>query len=202
LIWEQLVVIGDKFVWAHFPKTAGDSTLALFGFFPELTRFADPVDSNAKHSRFEQRDDQLDGKVLAMNLRRLPAWELSYRMHRDRHFTEQDGGKLPLLADEMAASTSADGKLTRFLGHGRYRIDHWLRSEHLADDFLDFVSRFATVSRRQRWRVSRSKTLNRNHYEHDLRSWFSGDQLKELYANNPVWSEIERQTYGNLLIDT
>jgi len=51
---------------------------------------------------------------------------------------------------EMAHSTGPDERLAAFTGDGRFAVDRWLRAEHLAEDFLAFVSEFGAVSEAQR----------------------------------------------------
>ena len=79
------MVIGRRFAWAHLPKTAGDATLAMFAAVPGLVQFADPVDSNDKHMPFFGREPEVAGKLLVMNIRRLPDWVFSGAQHKARH---------------------------------------------------------------------------------------------------------------------
>ena len=39
------MVVGERFAWAHLPKTGGGTTRALFGLFPGLALFADSGDT-------------------------------------------------------------------------------------------------------------------------------------------------------------
>jgi hypothetical protein len=71
------MVIGERFAWAHLPKTGGMATERMFRLFPALIVFADPDDTDEKHATFRARRRMLNGKLLAMNLRRLPFWVLS-----------------------------------------------------------------------------------------------------------------------------
>ena len=48
------MVIGNNFAWAHLPKTGGDATAKLFSIFSHAVTFADPIDSNDKHTTFGQ----------------------------------------------------------------------------------------------------------------------------------------------------
>ena len=47
--------------------------------------FADPPDSNDKHMPFFGREAEIAGKLLVMNIRRLPAWALSAAHHQAAH---------------------------------------------------------------------------------------------------------------------
>ena len=105
------MVIGDDFVWAHLPKTGGDATLAMFRVFPDLVQFADPDDSNDKHAQFESRAQEIRGKVLAMNFRRLPAWVLSRAQHVARRGIYPDYEPQPMgTPDELAESSFPDDR--------------------------------------------------------------------------------------------
>ena len=65
------MVIGERFAWGHLQKTAGNATLGMFQLFPDLIVYADPLNVEDKHASFASRADQLDGKLLLSNMRRL-----------------------------------------------------------------------------------------------------------------------------------
>jgi|GEM_PF-916927 hypothetical protein len=79
------MVIADDFVWAHLPKTGGNSTSEMF----HLVGAADGIDdlrSPSKHESFEQRQansgaDLTVNRKRIMNIRRLPHWLLSRAQH-------------------------------------------------------------------------------------------------------------------------
>src|SRR6476619_5523637 len=99
------MVIGERFAWVHLPKTGGSATLELFRLYPEVIVFADLEDTNAKHTLFAQREEEVRGKQLAMNLRRLPFWALSRAQHVARWGVHPDYKPIPMAtADELAAS--------------------------------------------------------------------------------------------------
>ena len=81
------MVIGDEFVWAHLPKTAGDCTHQLFRLIG-LKDFVDNVRLRKKHDTFAQREKEtgldLTTRKRIMNIRRLPSWLLSEAKHRER----------------------------------------------------------------------------------------------------------------------
>ena len=43
--------------------------------------------------------------------------------------------------------------------------------------------------------------MNANDYDHEIAHWFTREQVRALYDNNPVWAAVERQVYGDLLLD-
>jgi hypothetical protein len=195
------VVIGDRFAWGHLEKTGGDATLQLFEQVPELVRFADPVDAHDKHRSFAEREAEIRGKVLALNIRRMPAWILSRAQHTARHGTYPDYEPWYMVSPrEMAESTDPDERLAAFTGDGRFPVDRWLRAEFLADDVLAFVSEFGDVSGQQRKAIvdlARIHGSATEGYDHDVGHWFSADQVRSMYENNPAWAALERRLYGD-----
>lgn len=190
------MVIGQQFVWGHLGKTGGDATLHLFRFFPELIVSADDAGTNAKHRAFTDSLEAIRGKVLALNIRRLPSWILSFAHHRAKCGLYPDYKSLPLMTtEEMTKCTEPDQLLSIFTGNGRLRIDRWLRMEYLKSDFLGFISEFTKVTPTQRMSVMQTGLINASDYEHKLGHWFNAEQLKLMYASNPIWAEIEQRVY-------
>lgn len=194
------MVIGEQFAWGHLPKTAGEATLAMFTHFPELVSFYDPSNSFEQHTTFVERREQVEGKVLALNIRRLPAWILSREQHRARWGVHPENRPMPMPSPaEMATSTLPDERLGGFM-RGGLEVERWLRAEHIVDDFLAFISEFTDLSDEMRNRVRGIGRINFNVYNRSLGAWFSADQVRELYASNPLWAEVEERTYGNLAV--
>lgn len=193
------MVIGERFAWAHLPKTGGSATLELFKLFPELIEFGDFDASNAKHTAFSDRADQVTGKALAMNIRRLPFWVLSRAQHVARWGIHPEYEPIPMATpQELSESDFPDTRLAVYTQDGRFKISHWIRMEHLAGDFLDFVARFADVSDERRETVTALPMVNAHEYDHELGSWFTPEQVELMYERNPAWARLERELYGGL----
>ena len=192
------MVIGEKFAWAHLQKTGGSATFAMFCLFPELIVFADPPEDPDKHSPFSTRKDLVAGKVRACNMRRLPAYLLSWAVWRARP-GNQVGRTSMESPEEVVELPRADRMLALITSDGSFSVDRWLRMERLADDFLDFVSQLVDVGQEHRTQVREMRPINTLDYDHDFRNWFSDAQIKRMYEVNPVWREIEEKTYGDLL---
>ena len=114
------MVIGERFAWAHLPKAAGTATSRMFGVFPELIQFADPEDTNDKHTPFPDRAEMVRGRLLAMNVRRLPAWVLSRAHYVAIHGMWPDYEPIPM-ASHASPRISA-------LCFGESRYIAWMRS--------------------------------------------------------------------------
>ena len=192
------MVISERFAWAHLPKTGGDATHEMLCAIPGLVRFADPLDSNDKHMPFFGREREIAGKLLVMNIRRLPAWTLSGAHHRAAHGEYPDYKPQPLPApDQLAASTDADDLLRWMTDHGRLRVDRWLREERLADDLVEFLAEIGIDGPQVREAVRAVGRVNEGSYDHGV-AVFTPEQIRRLYEHNPTWAAIERRVYGGL----
>jgi hypothetical protein len=192
------MVIGERFAWGHLQKTAGDATLGLFGLFPELVVFADARNTEEKHASFADRADQVEGKLLVANIRRLPEWTVSWAQHRARLATRPDGAPVPMNSPEqMVRVPRADTCLSALTANGRYRIDRWLRMDCLVEDFTDLISTFVEVDDAARARIAAFPDVNALQYDHDPSHWFTPERLRRLYENNPLWAAAERAAYGD-----
>jgi hypothetical protein len=77
----------------------------MFESVPGLVVFADPTDSNDKHLAFSNRRELVGGKLLVMNIRRLPAWILSASHHKARAGIHPEYRPLPMPSPEEMAET-------------------------------------------------------------------------------------------------
>jgi hypothetical protein len=194
------VVIGEHFAWAHLPKTAGDATCCMLEAVPGLVTFADPLDSNDKHLPFFAREAEVSGKLLAMNIRRLPAWMLSAAHHRARHGVHPEYRPVPLqTADELTRLTDPDDLLVWMTDHGRLTVSRWLRAEALRADVLALLGELGVPEPVARRAVSSIGRINEGDYDRRLTAFFSPGQIAALYERNPGWAAIEREVYGDLM---
>jgi hypothetical protein len=194
------MVIGERFAWAHLPKAGGSTTQELFRVFPELILFADPDDTDDKHTLFRDREDQIRGKLLAMNIRRLPAWVLSRAQHVARWGIWPDYVPIPMDSPKaLSESSFPDMRLRSYTDDGRLEIDRWLRTEALAEDFLAFVAEFCEVDDERRVRVHELQPLNTQSYDREVENWFTPAQIRAMYERNPVWAGLEQRLYGDLV---
>jgi hypothetical protein len=193
------VVIGEGFAWAHLPKAGGSATTELFRLFPELIVFQDVDHNNDKHTLFRERTEQIAGKVLGMNLRRLPFWVLSRAQHVARRGIHPDYEPIPMDSPRtLSESSFPDTRIALFTDNGRFRIDRWIRMETLGDDFLAFISEFTDVSPEREEGVRGLAPVNALEYDHDIGNWFTAEQIRTMYRCNPRWAELEERLYGGL----
>jgi hypothetical protein len=195
------MVIGRRFAWAHLPKTGGDATLAMFQAVPGLVQFADPADSNDKHQPFFAREEQVVGKLLVMNIRRLPDWVVSGAHHKARHGVFPDYRPAPLeSAEEITGRTDADDLLRWMTDRGRFAVERWLRTESLQDDMLNLLAELGVGGEEVRRAVAGVGRVNEGGYAAGAVE-LTPEQLVRLYALNPLWAGVERRVYGGLAID-
>jgi hypothetical protein len=194
------VVITEQFAWAHLPKAAGDAAHEMLCEIPGLVTFEDPLHSNDKHTPFFGREPEIAGKLLVMNIRRLPAWALSGAHHRATHGEYPDYRPQPVqTVEQISRLTDADDLLGWMTDRGRFEVDRWLRAEWLASDLLAFLTELGLADDEVRRRVLAVGRVNEGSYDHRLT--FTDEQLGRLYELNPTWASVERRMYGGLLLD-
>lgn len=192
------MVIGERFAWAHLPKTGGDATQRMLLSVSGLAYFADPPESNDKHLPFFAREREVEGKLLVMNIRRLPAWTLSAAHHRAKHGVHPEYVPLAVeSAEEMTSKTDADDLLRWMTDHDRLPVARWLRAEALEQDVLALLDELGVSSPQARAAVESVGRVNVGSYDRDPGRHFSPAQIARLYSLNPAWARIERDLYGD-----
>lgn len=204
------MVIGERFVWGHLGKTGGDSVRKMFDVLgPGVIVYADPVESPGKHQTFFEKE-QLLGYDLTkereriLTIRRLPSWALSYVFHRQResgrpvdferlyagqvfdHYEGNDETRPFYLPIDTVLNTQISG-----------RVDHWLRMEYLADDFIATMSRFVAISWWKRLRIRFVRRNVNRAYSRGISRYFTDSQIRHLYEMCPLWASIERKVYSD-----
>jgi hypothetical protein len=193
------MVIADRFAWAHLPKAAGTATIAMFNAFEGLVRFADSPDDVDAHVSFSERFEQVERKLLVLNVRRLPAWVISRAHYVSRRGVYPSFEPIPMPASqELAESSFPDERLALFTDGGRLDIDRWLRVESLADDVIDLVSELRGVTDDERARVADVGRVNALDYDRRVSHWFTPAQVEQLYRSNPAWAAVEQRVYGRV----
>jgi len=187
------VVVTKWFVWAHLPKTAGDTVAKILAMFPEIIDYADRIESPDKHALFSDRPELVAGRQRVLSIRRLPSWQLSYSVHKSRHGRKPDFRPLPMdSSEEMVTSGSADRHLRRFVEYGEAWPDRWIRVEHLVDDVLALLEEHTEVPPKKRKKIQSMKPENvgRN-YERNLSAWFTDEMITRMYDHNPLGRHAE-----------
>ena len=195
------MIVSEKFVWAHVPKTGGNATATMIAQVPRLVVMADHLEDHAKHLSLSLRRGSIEGKLLVANMRRLPAWAVSYTRHRERFGLWPDyEPQAPRSAELVAAESVADEWLDEIVGD--YGIDRWLRQEHLVEDLVAFLRDIAGLTEAEEAAIRSVGRVNDQRPRARFRRWrraperfFTPAQIQALYANNPRWAAIERSVY-------
>jgi hypothetical protein len=191
------MVSGKDFVWAHLAKAGGEMTHALFNIFPEVIEFADESHTVAQHTAFQDRKDEVSGKVRVLNIRRLPSWMLSFHIWKSIEGLLPDFQPSPMLSPhQIAESNVADAFLGRYLQPDEPPIDVWLRTEHIIEDFLGFIGRHTEVTPAQTEAIEGLPRVNELVYDKAMDHWFTSAHIALMYRNNPRWAATEREIYG------
>jgi len=200
------MIIGEDFVWLHFPKCAGTAVeLALRTLLADRpgVRF-DPIEpSNVIwHHTIAEREwydpsFSLGKRRVICCFRQLPTWVLS-RVH----FEAARGPDHRTVTRKMLMKGviyERDGKLSNADVYAeKYsspRVDRWVRAEHLAEDLS---AAFALDPDAVQKALIR-KNAGRIDYLKPLSFWFTKRELSNLYDASPTWTRIEKEVYGSLL---
>lgn len=199
------MVIGEKFAWAHIPKTGGDSTHLLFRKIDDgHLRF---IDGAEKHNSF-QREGAV-GLDRISNIRRLPSLLKSWALHFSHHSKWNPGNDdRPFTRDQLVHGQvwwlepyTSDWKLVSidqvvFDYYELDRIKHWIRTECLLDDFRKVISPYMDVSKLET-DVHTNQAAEMGAYIRKIQ--FSKYELKQIYRNCRRLADIEATVYGDLI---
>ena len=202
------MVIGEKFIWLHFPKCAGT-------FTERLLRQYVPVDGAIKfdplnpdrviwHQNVLKREKMtgvdLSSKEIICNFRRLPNWIISrivYEKNRSGNNASKELYSIGKFLEANGKQSDADSMVRRYTTR---EVNYWIRVENLEEDFERVFSRFIDFGLPLDSSYFR-KIVNSSGWGNDIEKWFGYNDLKKLYYSCPLWSKYEREIYGDLLID-
>jgi len=202
------MIIGEKFIWLHFPKCAGTFTESLLKqhVHEDMAIEFDPIDPDniIWHQNIPKREEvakvDLGSKDVICNFRRLPSWIIS----RVKYEEKRSGNIAPKALYSVGNFYNDSGEIshadTVLKKHTTRVVNHWIRVEHLEEDFINVFSKFIKFTPPLDSSFFQ-KRVNTSGWGNDIHNWFSNDDLIKLYNSCPLWSEYEFEIYGNLLID-
>lgn len=204
------MIVGRAFVWVHFPKTGGHTVAAAIraaaGPGEALTADRPGADDHRWHDSVADRlgtERSFDprGKVVISGIRRLPWWILSRVHYEAARPPHRCASRAMILRGEYFEQ---DGSVNRADAHvarlGSHPVDRWVRLEHLADDFVaQFESVLGPGVRRAARKLRKVVNPTALDYVKALDFHFTAEELAGLYAANPLWAEMERRVYGDIL---
>jgi len=201
------MVVGQDFVWMHFPKCAGHTIDRALQVLRGRRNIAFDVAETGWHDSVRDRVQrrpgfEAAGKTVICGFRRLPHWLLS-RVHYDASRPPYRMVSREMLCRGQFYEESGDIQTADiYVQHyGASPVDRWVRTEHLAEDFQrqfgDILgSQLARAAVRKLAKVVNGTRLN---YVRRLDFYFTPAELDGLYAANPSWAELEANLYGDVL---
>lgn len=190
------MIIGDRFVWLHLPKTGGTSTAKLFNTLSNTSVVVDDQSLDCKHESVQARFAGLaDSKSVFITLRRLPQWLLSDWHHK----------KLMMGLDIPFEPVKYGLFYSLRLGGVWVAADYWMRYfriesctgvirlEHLQEDAQAKI--FPLLPARAH--SLKFPMHNVNHYSRHLGDYFNSSDLQRIYSHNPIWRQQEHVAYGS-----
>jgi SAM-dependent methyltransferase len=192
------MLITKHFAWAHLPKAAGDATQQMFAAVPGLIEWADSQDSNDKHDPFWRHEEAVTGKLLVMNVRRLPSWILSSAHHKAVSGVWPDYEPLPMpTVEEMVENTGPDDMLRYMTDGARFPVQRWLRKENLGADVTALLDELGLLTEEAKTGIA-AVPYRAKGYDHNVAAAFTAAQIQRMYTLNPAWAEVERRVYGDV----
>ncbi|WP_299557844.1 hypothetical protein [uncultured Sulfitobacter sp.] len=209
------MVISDDWIWLHFPKAGGTTTEQILKTtfkdrpdvqFDNLDDKTNPIWHQSLSERRQHNQKIVrTNKLVFANIRRLPAWLLS-RIHFEiqRHGKPSEIAREQIIQGRFKVITSAksDGMQARIVSADTVMskfskdVSRWIRVERLHKDLQDAFG------------IQESEALFRGRsnetklgYVKNPRFWFTKNEIRLIYACNPVWAGIEREVYGDTLAD-
>jgi hypothetical protein len=193
------MLISNRFVWLHLPKTGGTSTAKLFRELniPGIT--VDPDHIDAKHESIENRLKSFKSEEIRETIittRRLANWLLSDWQHK----TKKMGLTLPFEPVKSGLFYSLR------LGGTWVAADYWIhyfnarsctrvvRLEYLEED----SNRLVLPLLPQGTNRLKFPNANTNNYSHKIENFFNRNDLKRIHQNNPAWSSWEKDIYKSI----
>lgn len=198
------MIIGPNFVWLHFPKCAGSAVEAALRriFAGRDDVHFDDIDLNNViwHQNLAQRrqcDPSFNpsGKLIIACFRRLPEWVVSrvhFEAQRPPHYV---ASRTMVVRGESYSQNGSIARADDQLGLFFKDVQLWIPVEKIVEGLADTLNIDATHLNRQ------LRLENKGKFDHirQIGFWYTQEELKKLYDANPLWRNLERRTYGDLL---
>ena len=181
------MIIGENFVWLHFPKCAGTFTERLLRQHvgEDTTIKFDPIDPNNViwHQSVAQREEMsktdLSNKDTICNFRRLPHWIISRVMFEEKrsgNIAKKELYTTGRFLEYNGLRSSADAYVKLYTGR---KIHNWIRVENLEGDFIKVFSKYIKLKSSPA-PSSFSKKVNTSGWGNDIKKWFDNNDLRKL----------------------
>jgi len=190
------MIIGEKFVIAHIPRTGGDALKSYYRSL-ELPGSIYGDDDPEKHGI--PSDYILENRDLILTIRRLPEREISfYEFHNSRDESPiAENRERP--GEFLAERGEGESWIGPFTDYGRRVVSHLIRSEFLFDDLVEVMRLYHDIDP-EAIRLGRfARTKPRGEYDREISRRFTKAELRRLYERSPIWSSLESRAYGDIL---
>ena len=223
------MVITDNYLIGHIPRTGGHTLTLLYKnlLLPEyqISATLDNIGDHDKHRPFSALSPSSNAhKEYVLTLRRLPSLIMSWmvmcagRLTHDQPKVTRGGiwpdyQPMPVIpkAAVLDKSISLAGYHFAMLpdvllrGFLPDQISFAIRLEHFLDDLHQFLlTREHLTVGKDIFRTKATHLLSSTpkqplQYNKDVFRFFETHEVRRMYNNNPLWSNVERRFYGALL---
>jgi hypothetical protein len=201
------MIISNEIIWLHLPKTGGTTLNKIFreieGIHVDSDNQKNEYGIRIKHDSVKRREDtsswKYSGQKKFITCRRLPDWLLS-----------QFFFKIDYLNMNSDFDLCKKGLVEYSLRHnGAIKPSDWwvdyfdlndvtsLRIDNLEEDInnklVPYMSQLNSIE--IDIRINSSSRIK------NILDYFTADDIKLIYKNNPMWESWERKTYGNTYLE-
>lgn len=199
------MIEAPEFVIAHLTKTGGDAIKNIV----RALKLPNVVITQPKLEKHIPIKDT-GGKDFILSFRRLPARAVSLYWHvltkksdsmKDEYFPNGTDDIRETLGQCIMRCNNHDHTLACHLQGGKHTPAHVITSENLRRDLLDTLKHYYRFNKEQRQIIFKARTKKRNPYLPNVRIYLTEEEIRQLYLSNPVWTDLERQVYGDLMVE-
>jgi hypothetical protein len=192
------LIVAERFLWLHLPKTGGSSMNRLFRSLALPGVVVDPDDTPQKHDSVALRESrgawQAGERRRFITARRLEHWLLSDWQHKRRHMNLPDLPFAPVRSGLFYSLRLGGTWVAADWWLHYFHVDEQvtaLRLEHLADDLNTHLLPLLSAG------TAPFHTLPReNAKPHSASESFSEADLERISATNPRWSAWQQRVYA------
>lgn len=191
------MIITDKFIWFHLPKTGGTTFHYLTNkLYRERILFQYEATDPRKHSvdipgEFQHIQNYIIG------FRKLPSWIISHNRHHSRRYsikelhlyTKQNLVLYP--KNSQLKCSSPDFILNKYYNKDRNIKYQFIRQEFLLQDYNSIVGKYFGTKEELLKKNKCQKNVNKRSPAINLEQ----SDIKFLYEQNPLWASIEQEIY-------
>lgn len=203
------MIVGEKFIWLHFPKNAGTKIENIFRKYIQHTSIVqDNLDLRDGHwhdSIIERNHKNLKfssaSKKIIVCVRKLQPWLISrynFEVMRSPQLGHDYTRLLRgLFLEESGFENHADYYIDKYMPDLQLNIDNYefIRIENFELDFMSVFSKYIDVESIPRSEFKNKENSSKMFIPEEFIHHMSSN-IQDVYNSCPLWSKMEKLVYG------